>query len=115
MESILITVKKFLNLDQEHEFFDPEIIMLINSAFATLDQIGEYSVFKIEDKSSKWSDYTEDVNLQSLVKEYICIKVKQSFDPNASSNISQIYSERIAELEWRINAYADPWFKKEES
>ncbi len=113
MESILNSVKKFIGIDAAYEHFDPEIIMLINSTFATLDQIGLDSEFKIDSKDTVWSDYVEDSNLQSLIREYMCIKVKMTFDPNASGSISQAYKDRISELEWRINAYADKCFKKD--
>lgn len=39
-DSILLTIKKMLGLTEEYTAFDPDIIVLINSAFMTLEQLG---------------------------------------------------------------------------
>ena len=39
-DSILTSVKKALGIAEEYEHFDPEIVMLINSFLAILNQVG---------------------------------------------------------------------------
>ena len=54
VDSILTSVKKALGIAEEYEHFDPEIIMLINSFLAILNQvgIGPPAGFSIQDKSA---------------------------------------------------------------
>jgi hypothetical protein len=108
-QSILDSVKKVLQIPASLDVFDIDIIMHINSVFATLSQlgIGPVNGFFIEDKTKLWSDYlgdgpTADLRLNA-VKTYMCLKVRMIFDPPTTSFTQTAYKEQIAELEWRIN------------
>lgn len=110
MESILTSIKKLLGIAEEYDYFDPDIIMHINSVFTILTQLGVGPVegFRIEDDSTNWNDYisTDDLNYES-VKSYIHLRVKLLFDPPASSAIIESMNRMINEFEWRLNATAE--------
>ena len=63
-ESILTSIKKLLGIPEEHEHFDADIIMHINSVFMILSQlgVGPSSGFKISDKTTTWNEYIQDTN-----------------------------------------------------
>lgn len=103
-DSILDTIKKMLGIDPTVTAFDTDIIVLINSAFLPLNQIGIGPVegYSISGSSGKWSEYTTDIDNLESVKSYIYLKVKTIFDPPSSSYVLQQYTQTIKELEWRL-------------
>lgn len=116
-DSILDSIKIFLGLNCEDDEFDQEIIMLINSVFMTLQQIGvgpQEELFHIEDNSSSWSDYLTDPNELPIVKPYIGMRVRLIFDPPQSSSLDQAFRLEIAEYEWRLSIKVDHYPINEE-
>ena len=109
MESILISIKKLLGLMPEYTYFDDDIIVHINTAFAALNQlgVGPAEGFIIVDENSEWGDVTTEKNL-SMIKSYIYLKVRTLFDPPTSSVLMESINRNIAELEWRIFLEGDP-------
>lgn len=109
MESILTSIKKLLGITEEYEHFDQDLIIHINSVFATLTQIGVGPAdgFSISDKSSEWTDFIGDVKTIENVKTYIYIKIKLVFDPPTSSSVIEVYKEEAKQLEWRLNTACD--------
>lgn len=110
MESILTSIKKMLGPTAEYEYFDPDIIMHINTAFMELNQlgVGPAEGFRIEDESTTWGDYIPEDDLKfEAVKTLIYLKVKLVFDPPASSTILDSINRSIDRLEWRLNAAAE--------
>lgn len=108
-DSILQTIKKMLGLDSAYTPFDQDIIVLINSAFMTLQQlgVGPSNGFGIRDYTSKWSDFlTTDANLRA-VQEYVYIKVRMIFDPPGNSFVMEALKEQSKEIEWRLNVQAE--------
>ena len=104
-ESILTSIKKLLGIPEDHEHFDVDIIMHINSVFMILTQlgIGPDDGFKITDKSTTWNEYLPDgANIES-VKSYMYLKVRLLFDPPSSSSIIESINRLISELEFRLN------------
>ena len=104
-ESILTSIKKLLGIPEDHEHFDSDIIMHINSVFMILTQLGVGPVegFKIRDKSSTWGEYIlNEKNIES-VKSYVYYKVKLLFDPPTGSAVMESINRIINELEWRLN------------
>lgn len=116
-DSILITIKKMIGLDSEFHAFDTDMIILINSCFSTLFQLGvgpQDQAFRISGDTENWSEFLDDrTNIES-VKEYIYLKCKVVFDPPVNSFVVTAFSERIKELEWRLNAEDDPGWKNGE-
>lgn len=104
-DSILITTKKVLGLDQAYEVFDMDVIMHINSALATLNQLGIGPVdgFQIEDDTATWTDFI-DVNTKfNPVKTYVYLRVRLLFDPPTTSYLIEALNNQVKELEWRLN------------
>ena len=104
-ESILISIKQMLGPGAEHEHFDPEITMHINSVFTTLTQlgVGPSKGFFITDRTAVWSDFISDIEKLHAVKTYVYLKVRLVFDPPSSSAVIAEIKEQIKELEWRLN------------
>lgn len=110
MDSILISVKKDLNVSLDDDFFDPDLIMHINSAFSVLAQlgVGPKSGFYISDATATWTDFLGGDPLVNLVKTYVSKKVKVAFDPPNTGPLSEALNKTLSEMEWRIMVIADP-------
>lgn len=108
-ESILLSIKKLLGIMPDYTQFDDDIIIHINTAFATLNQlgVGPSEGFMIEDRFAEWQDYTTYKNL-TMIRTYIYLKVRLLFDPPTSSVLVESINRSIAELEWRIFLEGDP-------
>ena len=108
-ESILMSIKKLLNVEEDDPAFDTDIGLLINSEFMTLHQlgIGPDEGFSITDADTTWVDFSNDQTLIETVKSYIYMKVRMIFDPPASSVVADAFNSRIHELEFRLNAQAE--------
>lgn len=107
MESILNSVKSYIGLSEEETHFDTDIIIMINSLFSTLKQmgVGPEETFSIIDDKPVWDDFVDDDDFNE-VKPYIQIKVKLRFDPPANSNILNALKDEVKELEWRLTVTA---------
>lgn len=103
-DSILTSIKKILGIPEEHEHFDTDIIMHINTVFMILNQLGVGPAlgFKILDKTTMWDEYLENNSQLEAVKSYMGYKVRLMFDPPSSSAITESINRVISELEWRI-------------
>lgn len=108
-ESILIGIKKLLNIAETDTAFDPDIIMLINSEFMTLRQlgIGPESGFSIEGPDETWIDFCSNSRLNEAIRSFVYMRVRMVFDPPASSVVADAINSRISELEWRLNHQAE--------
>lgn len=107
--SILISIKKLLGIEEIYNHFDLDLIIHINSAFFNLNQlgVGPISGFKIEDVLAKWSDFVgERFDLES-VKSYIYLKTRLVFDPPQMGYLVDAIKDQIKELEWRLNIQTD--------
>lgn len=110
-DSILETIKQALGLSPEPGGFDFEIQMHINSALATLAQIGipAEGGFSIQGPDEKWSDLLREKTTLNNVKSYLFMKVKMIFDSaNMPAHLVAAYNDMIKEEEWRIQVAADP-------
>lgn len=109
MDSILVSIKKTLGIEQDYTHFDPELILAINSVFGILFQLGVGSsreAFVIHDATDTWDDFMQDAQIET-VKNYIAIKVKLLFDPPSSSSVLASYQELAKEFEWRCHIDAE--------
>lgn len=109
MESILTTVKKSIGPSAEYEYFNPDIIMHINSVFFDLTQmgVGPPEGFLIEDDTAIWEDFIPESGTFEAVKSYMCLRVKQLFDPPAGSAQAEALQRQIDKWEWRLNVEAE--------
>lgn len=108
-DSILITIKKMLGLEDDYTAFDTDVIVLINSALMSLHQldVGPKDGFAITGYTETWDQLlVNDVKLEAA-KTYIYLKVKTVFDPPSSSFVQTSYENLISQLEWRLIAQAE--------
>ena len=105
VDSILNSIKKMLGIPSTDLAFDEDILVNINSAFMTLNQlgVGPDTVYSINDATPKWIDFLTDSVMYSAVKTYIYLKVKIVFDPPGTSFLLDAMQRQIQELEWRLN------------
>ena len=110
MESILTSIKKLLGIAEEYTHFDADLVMHINSVFATLTQlgVGPSTVFQIEDDTAAWTDFVSDMNKVAAVKSYMYLRVRLLFDPTSLGSATlAAYERQIKEYEWRLNVVAE--------
>lgn len=109
IESILETIKKLLGIDKTYKQFDDDIVVAINSAFMSLNQlgVGPEEGFRIEGSDESWDDYISDTLKLEAVKSYVHLKTKLLFDPPQSGVVMECYNRQISELEWRLNVSVD--------
>lgn len=113
MESILEDIKKQIGFDPSYTVFDPDLILLINSEFATLYQAGvgpADKAFRITGPSETWDEFFEGKTDLESVKDYIFLQVKIIFDPPANSFVLDAYKAKAEELLWRLNVADDPGY-----
>lgn len=103
--SILKDVKQSIGIVPDYEAFDPQLIVDINSAFATLHQLGYGPTegFSIEGSDEVWDDIISS-NRFNFIKNYIIMKVHLMFDPPASSIAVEQLNKEIDQYEWRITS-----------
>lgn len=110
MSKILEEIKHEVGPSGDYEYYNVDITNAINEAFAVLYQlgVGPENGFKIESGEETWDDFTTEIPVQSLVKQYVLLKVRDSFDPPNSSFVLSNMKEKIREYEWRLNQECDP-------
>lgn len=109
MDSILLSIKKMLGIEEEYTHFDADIIMHINTVLGILTQlgVGPSTGYLIQDATNTWDEFITGSNLE-MIKSYIYLRVKMLFDPSLSSVVTGAINEQIAMFEWRINVTVDP-------
>lgn len=108
--SILNSVKKVLGIAAEYLAFDQDIMMHINTALATLTQlgVGPATGFTVDDVSDDWSDFIDPTDHQyNAVKSYVFLRVRMLFDPPQTSYLINAQTDQIKELEWRLNVHRE--------
>lgn len=104
--SILNSTKRFIGgISENDTSFDVEIIAHINTAIATLRQmgVGPKEGYSIKDASNTWTDYLGESKILDSAKTYIGLKTRLTFDPPTNSAVAEAIKANIAELEWRLN------------
>lgn len=104
--NVLTDVKKLLGIPQEHDHFDLDILIHINTAVNILRQLGVFQNENTIDQYSTWDDVIEGTPNAEMIKTYIYMKVRMMFDP-PSGAVKDAMEKNIAELEWRINVQSD--------
>ena len=104
LESILISIRDRLGPSETYTHFDADLISEINNAFAVLYQlgVGPAKGFEISDDLATWNEFTENVIVQNMTREYIYLSTKLTFDPPENSSLLQSMKQRKDELEWRL-------------
>ena len=108
MDSILVSVKKMLGIDENYQAFDTDIIIHTNTVLAILHQlgIGADEGFQITGENETWADLFGDDPRLSLIKSYVYLRVRLLFDPPVGSALDS-FNRIISEFEWRINVAVD--------
>lgn len=109
-DSILGTTKKLLGLDMTLTDFDVDLIVCINTAFNVLTQlgVGPTKGFMITGVSENWSDFIGDDIRLNMVKQYIFLKTRITFNPPQIGAVLTALENSIKELEFRLNVQVDP-------
>lgn len=113
--SILNDVKAALGISSDESSFDAILIMHINTVFSRINQmgIGPLKCFSITDDTSKWTDFTIRLDM-APIKSYMFLKVKELFDPTASSQIAQAHDNVAKELEFRMHTLWDAYMNSDD-
>jgi len=108
-ESILTSVKKVLGIAESYTAFDDDIIMHINSALSTLNQlgVGPENGLAIANATPTWAALIGTDARYNLVRSYVFLRVKMLFDPPPTSFHLEAVQRQIQEFEWRINTYRE--------
>lgn len=109
-DSILVTIKKMLGLEDEYTPFDVDIIIHINTALMTLTQmgVGPKDGYEVTDYDQTWTDFLGDmVKMLGAVKTYIYLQVKMVFDPPNNSFVMDAYKQQCEQLLFRLNVNAE--------
>lgn len=106
---ILNTIKTMLGLETDYNAFDIDVIVAINSAFMSLNQlgVGPERGFRIVDGSELWTDFIGDTKLLGSVQTYVYLRTKLVFDPPSTSFVLSAMQDEIKELGWRLNAQVE--------
>lgn len=102
--SILDSVKKTLGIELSDTTFDADLILHINSAFASMHQlgVGPEEPFEIHDNSTEWDEFIDGKTAINSIKSLMYIKVKLLFDPPATTTMFNAVVAKEKELEWRL-------------
>lgn len=115
VDSVLDTIKGAIGISTEVADFDIPLILEINTALATLHQLGfGEEAFVITDDGDEWDDVLGDGTNLEDIKSYIWYSVRLSFDPPQNSFLVDAIQKRIEELAWRIKVKLDPAPEEEE-
>lgn len=109
MASILTSTKKILGLDETYTVFDLDVTTHINAAFSTLNQlgVGPEDGFFIDSEADQWEDFIVPDNQLNMVRTYIYLKTRFTFDPPGTSFLIEAMDKQIKELEWRLNMFRE--------
>lgn len=107
-DGILDTVKKMLGVDLVDDSFDMELIIFINDVFSKLNQlgVGPTTTYVIDDRLDKWTDFLLDRADLNMVRTYMYLQVRITFDPPTNPSLLENMMKRIQEYEWRLNVQA---------
>lgn len=109
-ESILKTIKQLIGCPDDFEQFDLDLIVHINSAFSTLTHlgVGPKEGYRITGADNAWSEFEDNAQKLSLIKDYVYIKTRLLFDPPTSGSLMDSLKEQLKEMEWRLYMLYDP-------
>jgi hypothetical protein len=109
MDSILTSIKKLLGIEEDYIQFDPDIIIFINSALMSLNQlnVGPETGYAITDSSQTWESFIGDRQDIEAIKTYVYLKTRIMFDPPANAFVIEAFERQIKEFEWRLLIQTD--------
>jgi len=107
--SILKSTKKLLGLHETDPSFDVDVLIYINSAFATLQELGVNNgeLVTVVDDTLDWEETTISPEALPTVKTYVYLKVRMLFDPATTSFAIAAMEKILEEQEWRLREFHD--------
>ncbi len=107
--SILKSIKKLLGVHESDTSFDVDILIYINSAFATLKELGVNNgeLVVVEDENKDWNETTISVEALPTVKTYVYLKTRLLFDAPPTSFAIAALEKIMEEQEWRLREFHD--------
>lgn len=107
--SVLVSIKKMLGIEADDSSFDTDLIIHINSALMTANQlgVGPTDTFSIVTDAETWEDFLGEVTTLEAIKSYIYLKVRLVFDPPSNSFLVEALRKSAEEMEWRLAAISD--------
>lgn len=106
-DNVLNSVKKMIGVNLNDDYFDPELIIYINSILVIVYQLGITDSVKEINSDTTWSEVMDqDEKRFNIVKSYIAQKVKMKFD-TPSGSVKDVLTEDIKEQEWRMTIIHD--------
>lgn len=102
-QSILKSTKKTLGIAEDYDAFDLDVLTWINSAFATLRDLGlGRPGFSVVDDVATWEMFEEDLEAIPLIRTYVHLKTRIMFDPPSTSYVLESQKQLILEQEFRL-------------
>jgi len=106
-ESIFLSIKRLIGgsaFYDEEDAFDNDILLHINTYLRTLNDLGiGVNGFTVTGPDETWSDFLAANSVQlDDAKTYVYLRVRQVFDPPASSVLSAAFDKQIEEIGWRM-------------
>ena len=107
-DSILITIKQLLGIDEDITDFDLDLIIHINSALSEIYNIGYGSApLSISGVDATWDLLLLDNKDLELIKTFVYVSVKMVFDPPTSNIVMETYKEIKKKYEFDIYLASD--------
>ena len=101
-ESVLLSMMVRLGLSEDDVEYGEDVLQGINSAIVALTQVGvgPPKGFRVTDETATWSDFTGNIFLLDVVKDYVYLKTKLVFDP-PNGGALEAYNKVADEALWR--------------
>lgn len=102
--NILDDVKKVIGINTNS--FDKELEILIGSAISIVNSVGAgYKIMFSLDLDATWDELiapTDPEEIRPLIKEFVCLEVKYTFDPPSTAASMEALKKHLDELLFRI-------------
>lgn len=97
-----------IGLGKDYDAFDQSIIIFINGAFSTLNQmgVGPESAFRIRSAEETWDRWSTDSFIVEETKNYVYLQVRKLFDPPSTSYVLESLENQLKETGWRLYTYS---------
>jgi hypothetical protein len=118
-ESILLSTKKILGIAPEYDAFDLDVIAHINSALATLEQLGigpEFG-YSVTDSDDTWDDFLGTMAEEprfNMIQSYVYLHVKMLFDPPTLGFLIEAHNKQLNEMQFRLSVMRDDFVHVDE-
>jgi hypothetical protein len=107
-DSILKSVKEVCLASPDDTSNDLEFINHINSALATVQQIGGTpGVIQIADATPTWTSVGLTDDFSGMIRAFVNLHVRLAYDPPTLGFLIDLKQKQLTELAARINTFAE--------